>query len=75
MPHMINISVPPRITAAITAAQVPAAPVAQIILDRATERAILHAIATHQSHQTLVKRLKPTAMQQPKPGKMPPRYE
>ena len=63
MPHMINVPVPPAIQTAITAAAVPAAPVARIILARATERAILHAIATHQHHAARVRRLKNKLMQ------------
>jgi hypothetical protein len=58
MSHFVLIPIPPQITAAITAAAVPAAPVARILLQRSSAKAISKAIATHQHHADRVKKLK-----------------
>jgi hypothetical protein len=61
--HMINVAVPPTIQTAITAAKVPAAPVARILLQKATAKGIAKAIETHQGHAARVRKLKTKLMQ------------
>lgn len=58
MSHFVLIPLPPQITAAIQAAAVPAAPVARILLQRSSAKAISKAIATHKGHADRVRQLK-----------------